>query len=109
MPQLRWPIRQRDRFTANAILRQFAHDCPQRVALVDIESAWDQAVQENAKFWSKDFVHLSKAGYADLARLIYEAMQRFQVNDEGEGDSKDKGKGKDAPALACSNEAYLEA
>jgi hypothetical protein len=98
MPQLRWPIRQKDRLAANAMLRDFAGQCPQRVALVDIESAWDQTIPENAKFWSTDFVHLSKAGYTDLARRIFETMRSFPVSD------KDA-----APAPPCTSEAYLEA
>jgi hypothetical protein len=100
LPQIRYPVRQEDRLVVNDGLRSFTRQCPQRVALVDIESAWDQAVPENAKFWSADFTHLSKAGYADLARLIFQAMQSFQVKGKG------KGKGKDRHAPPCPSKAY---
>ena len=79
LPQLKWPIIQKERLRANALLRDYSKKCSKRVVLVDLENSWDQNIPENAIYWSSDFVHLSKKGYEDFARLIYSAMDAFEI------------------------------
>lgn len=82
-PQLRWPINQASRLAANQLLRDYVHSCEAqgRVALVDLENAWDQNGKHSLAWWSHDYVHLSKAGYEDMAKKVYEVMQAFEVTD----------------------------
>ncbi len=75
IPQISWRINQQHRLDVNALLRTYASTCQDRTILVDLENAWDQKnMEENEKFWSSDFVHLSENGYKDMARLVYEAL-----------------------------------
>jgi lysophospholipase L1-like esterase len=80
-PQLRWPIIEKNRISANQLLRDYVNSC-KRVALVDLEDAWDQKGKSSFYWWAHDYVHLSKAGYEDLARRVYDVMLTFEVPDD---------------------------
>ena len=81
IPQISWPINEKHRLIANQMLREYVQSCAEkhRVALVDLESAWDQTDPQNAIFWSPDKVHLSEAGYKDLAQRVWKVMETFDV------------------------------
>lgn len=91
IPQLAWlrymteekaAIHEEKRKQINQMLRLMAAQCPSRIALLDLETAFDQTREGhvNDKYWSIDFVHFSPLGYDEIGRMAFGVLERFQVD-----------------------------
>jgi lysophospholipase L1-like esterase len=70
----------KSRYVLNKSIR-ILPSCHHRIALLDLESTFDQNNQTNLiNYWSYDRLHFSKVGYDRIGELIYEIMSNFTVN-----------------------------
>jgi lysophospholipase L1-like esterase len=67
------------RLEINAAIRDFAKKCSKRVALLDLESTFDQRKPENKKYWSPDTLHFSKLGYDGFGELLFNVISTYTV------------------------------
>jgi len=79
IPQARWPFDPQVRLAINAGIRQLAKNDTCHVALLDLESQWNQSVPANAKYWSPDFVHFSPTGYDAIGQLAYDVLRETTI------------------------------
>ena len=74
-----------ERLEANEQIRAFASSRSDRVALLELESAFDQETPENVRYWSPDGLHLSPIGYDTLGKMLYDVIcTHFVLNPTGE-------------------------
>jgi lysophospholipase L1-like esterase len=65
----------------NEGIRKFSERCSQRIALLDLESAFNQSVPGNSeKFFGPDEIHLNVHGYDRLGELLHHVMTTYPIN-----------------------------
>jgi lysophospholipase L1-like esterase len=75
------------RLEVNENLRSFAESNRDRVALLDLESAFEQVQPENLIYWSSDRVHLISEGYDAVGQMLYELISTHTITkDRGDID-----------------------
>lgn len=83
IPQIGWPwINFENRLEINKDIRKFAKKNSDRIALLDLESTYNQSVSANDIFWASDFVHFTPIGYDGIGERIFERISTFVVKDK---------------------------
>ena len=78
IPQVQWPINNSARLEVNEGIRDFVKHYEGKVYLVEMESAFDQKVPENKKYWSVDFAHFSSQGYDAIAEMVFKVLAKIE-------------------------------
>lgn len=68
---------QSQRLLLNDGLRKYAARCHVSVALLDMEPVFNVSRKDTAYLWSRDSLHLSKAGYDQMGGMVYDKMVEF--------------------------------
>jgi lysophospholipase L1-like esterase len=83
IPPIRWDVNQTQRLLLNAGLQKYAMRCSDFVAFLDLEPVFNVSQKETAYLWSRDALHLSKAGYDRMGGMVYDKMVEF-LSQKGE-------------------------
>jgi lysophospholipase L1-like esterase len=77
IPPVRWDGDQSRRLLLNDGLRKYATRCSTSVVLLDMEPVFNVSRKDTAYLWSRDSLHLSKAGYDRMGGMVYDKMVEF--------------------------------
>lgn len=79
IPMADWNWNETSRIEVNNELRAYSKRCPNSVALLDMETVFDQANPFNKIYWNEDRAHFSEYGYDAIGKLLYETIKLHQI------------------------------
>jgi lysophospholipase L1-like esterase len=83
IPPIRWDVNQTQRLLLNAGLQKYAMRCRDSVAFLDLEPVFNVSQKDTGYLWSRDALHLSKAGYDRMGGMVYDKMVEY-LSQKGE-------------------------